>query len=249
MKQASLYTFILTVLIAFASVLGILQYRSSQDYMMQLGTAWFVNTEGYLVTAEHVVSGAHDFFITYKKHTYDATVVARDKKHDIAVIKTSIKDDVPIPLDLTVVKRAPVVLMGFPDPEVYGWTLKYSKGTARTGGVFDTTIYASLAICPGNSGGPIVRTTGNSLGLITDNYEFYYYNKYECSTEGFGTASLYIAKLLSDNHINFTINEDKKELGVQEVITKYNQSVVLIEGVCNVQSHRNYECRLSNTRR
>ncbi|MBV6505703.1 MAG: hypothetical protein ILNGONEN_01267 [Syntrophorhabdaceae bacterium] len=132
-----------------------------------LGTAFFVNKQGYLLTAAHVVSLDPQVQLLLKDGTYmDAQVLFADSSsdHDIALLKSSQDSGVPEPLtvgDSQLVKEADeVYVIGYPGGEY-----------ARTDGIISqkTAEYlkTDAATNPGNSGGPLVSKASNTVvGVI-----------------------------------------------------------------------------------
>ncbi len=218
-------------ILSFVSASFFLQSHFSSGHMVQMGTGWFINTDGYIATANHVVTGAKNFVILYKNTVYPVHVVVKDPTHDIAILKADdLHDTTPIPVNTLMVHNEPSEILGFPCPNDYGYNLHFTQGTASTGGMFETTIYLQLIVCPGNSGGPIVDDKGSCLGVVTNNYTYYTCNTLGCATRGFGTASIYLVDLAIKNSINIFIDDTSDVKPLSEWTKQFYNSVVLIQG-------------------
>ena len=70
-----------------------------QEQMKQrsLGSGFVVSEDGYILTNNHVVAEAEEIVVTFtEKERYEAKIIGRDQKTDIALIKIEV--DKPIPL-------------------------------------------------------------------------------------------------------------------------------------------------------
>ena len=136
------------------------------------GTGFIVSANGYVVTNYHVVRGADSVHLQNTKgETYRAKVIYIDPTSDLAMLR--INDSTFTPL-----KNAPytfkgalselgedVYTIGYPRDEVV-----YGQGylSSRTGYAGDTTAYQiSIPVNPGNSGGPVLDSQGNVIGIIS----------------------------------------------------------------------------------
>lgn len=136
------------------------------------GTGFFIADSGYLVTNYHVVKGATDIQVQIAKNeSVRATVVAEDKKADIAILK--IKDGIYLCLPIIpsdeVKLGASVATVGFPNPGVQGFAPKLAKGEiASLAGLQDDPdqFQISVPLQPGNSGGCLVNAKGNVVGVV-----------------------------------------------------------------------------------
>lgn len=143
------------------------------------GSGFFVDSQGDIVTNNHVVEGASEITIRLhgSKQTYKARVIGRAPDFDLALIRAeglpreAIK---PIPLgdssQLDVGLKA--IAMGAP----FGLDFSVSEGiissldrTVPVGakGVEQNVIQTDAAINPGNSGGPLLNSAGQVIGVNT----------------------------------------------------------------------------------
>ena len=142
------------------------------------GSGAIVDTKGYIVTNNHVISGASDIQVTLANgDIYSAKVVGTDSTTDLAVIKL----DNP-PSDLTAVSFADSDKLAVGEGVMaIGNPLGY-ENTATTGivsainrpvsvtddnnnEVVTNAVQIDAAINPGNSGGPTFNAAGEVIGI------------------------------------------------------------------------------------
>jgi len=137
-------------------------------------TAFVISANGYLVTNQHVVKNASSIFVEHKIQDsivrYEAKVVFEELNSDLAILK--IVDDafVGFPTlpyafrnDETLLGES-VFTLAYPRND-----LVYGEGviSANTGYRGDTTAYQiSIPVNPGNSGGPLLDSQGNLVGIV-----------------------------------------------------------------------------------
>ena len=139
-----------------------------------LGSGFIINKEGYILTNFHVIENATEIIVTFSesKKDYKAKAVGQDQKLDIALIKISAADDLP------------VVTLGDSDGlEIGEWVIAIGNpfglgGTVTAGivsqkgriigaGPYDNFIQTDASINPGNSGGPLFNLKGEVVGINT----------------------------------------------------------------------------------
>ena len=143
------------------------------------GTGFYVNNEGFIATNYHVIQDATDIVVLCKQNgmnqKYKATVFQTDKINDLAVIKITDKNFVPLPAlpyqlaSESVAVGNEVFSLGFPLADIMGESVKYTDGkiSSLTGINEDVTKYQVTApIQNGNSGGPLFDNSGNVVGII-----------------------------------------------------------------------------------
>jgi S1-C subfamily serine protease len=139
------------------------------------GSGFVLNSEGYIATNAHVVSGARDVQVSFgKSDPVPAKVVGKDLSTDLAVIKVdpSKVKLAPVPLGDSNSLRVgdPVVAIGNP----FGFDDTVTTGIVSALGreiqapnnfSIDHTIQTDAAINPGNSGGPLLDQHGRVVGI------------------------------------------------------------------------------------
>ena len=133
------------------------------------GSGFFVGDEGYVMTNAHVVGSANSVQIkTSDGIELLATVEAVDRVRDVALLKSPIR----IPDPIRIKTELPSVAQ---DVFVIGSPMDESLSNTVTKGIVSAIrqpdgnglrfIQADAAISPGNSGGPLVDSKGNVIGI------------------------------------------------------------------------------------
>ncbi|MFH1519277.1 MAG: Do family serine endopeptidase [Candidatus Omnitrophota bacterium] len=147
-----------------------------------LGSGVIVDKEGYILTNEHVISGASEVKVKLSDgREFDAEIKGADKRSDLAVIKIDAKGLPEIKLgnsdDLQIGKWVVAIgnPFGFaidnPEPTVTVGVIsalnRYLPALGRRDRGYDDLIQTDAAINPGNSGGPLVNLKGEIIGINT----------------------------------------------------------------------------------
>ena len=134
------------------------------------GTGFFVTEDGSLLTCYHVVQDAARIAVRTKSGTFAATLVKADKANDVALLKVAGKSSaLPVAPSRGVKLGESVFTIGFPNIELQGFAPKLTKGeiSSLTGVQDDPREFQiSVAVQPGNSGGPLVDQYGNVVGIV-----------------------------------------------------------------------------------
>ena len=150
--------------------------RKDEDTPMQegVGSGVIITNDGYIVTNNHVVDGSSDIEVALNdKRTFKAKVIGSDPNTDIALIKIDAKD-------------LPVIAFGNSDSLKVGeWVLAvgnpFNLTSTVTAGIvsakarniniintkmkIESFIQTDAAVNPGNSGGALVNTRGELVGI------------------------------------------------------------------------------------
>lgn len=134
------------------------------------GTAFFVTSDGYMLTNHHVVEGADKITVTLNDRTeLDVTVIGSDERSDVAVLKVKGTQFPALPIgDSNILKVGePVLAIGSP----FGFDYSASAGivSAKSRSFSRETsvpfIQTDVALNPGNSGGPLFNQRGEVIGI------------------------------------------------------------------------------------
>jgi serine protease Do len=138
-----------------------------------LGSGFVVDREGYIITNNHVVENADEIKVKLSNgKEFDAKVVGRDPKTDIALIRINGSSDLqPLKMgDSDALKVGNwVVAIGSPfglEQTVTAGIIS-AKGRTIGAGPYDNFIQTDASINPGNSGGPLINTNGEVIGINT----------------------------------------------------------------------------------
>jgi serine protease Do len=140
-----------------------------------VGSGFIVSPDGYIVTNAHVVDDASEVTVKLTdRREFTAKVIGQDKRTDIALIKIDAKN-LPA-LDLSspppVKKGEWVIAIGSP----FGFENSVSAGIvsgvhrALPGGQMTPFIQTDVAVNPGNSGGPLLNSAGQVVGVNSQIY-------------------------------------------------------------------------------
>ncbi|MBC8391551.1 MAG: SEL1-like repeat protein [Deltaproteobacteria bacterium] len=145
----------------------------SNSSVTAFGTGFFISKDGLFLTAGHVVKDAESVRIFWKSKDYPAEKVFIDETLDVAVLKVSGIQS-PQALSLSSSSRVKtgesVFTLGFPQVQLQGVEAKYTDGaiSSLSGIANDPKHFQiSVPVQPGNSGGPLMDSSGNVVGLIT----------------------------------------------------------------------------------
>jgi S1-C subfamily serine protease len=138
-----------------------------------LGSGVVVADDGTILTANHVIAGATKITVLFfDGTTTSATVVSKDPKQDIAVLRPASLPEVVVPAALggDTGVGAPVVAVGNPlglDDSVSAGVVSGLDRTARTAeGTFSGLIQFDASVNPGSSGGPLLDARGLVIGIV-----------------------------------------------------------------------------------
>ena len=145
------------------------------------GSGFVIDTNGHIVTNNHVVEGADEIDVTFADGSVAvAKVIGRDTYSDLAVIKVDLDETLLSPLTLgdsdQVKVGQRVIAIGNPFGLVGTMTVGIISGKGRTlpadspsgnGTSFSNPdiLQTDAAINPGNSGGPLLNSKGEVIGV------------------------------------------------------------------------------------
>ena len=149
------------------------RHGSKPRALKSLGSGFIISEDGYILTNNHVVEDADAIKVTLSdKKAYEARLIGRDEKTDLAVLKIDADHALP------------AVKVGDSSKlEVGDWVIAIGNpfGLARTvtagivsargrvigSGPYDDFIQTDASINPGNSGGPLFDIEGEVVGINT----------------------------------------------------------------------------------
>jgi 2-alkenal reductase len=142
------------------------------------GTGFIINSDGYIVTNNHVVDGAESLQVIFEDGTtVDAKLIGVDAYTDLAVIQISGKVPATVAFGDSSTLRPgdPVIAIG---SALGDYTNTVTEGIisglhrvleddSQSGAAYDNMIQHDAAINPGNSGGPLLNLRGEVIGVNT----------------------------------------------------------------------------------
>ena len=138
------------------------------------GSGFILDKQGHILTNNHVIDNAQRVEVTLSdKHKYKATVIVVDKNHDLALLQINAPNLTPATLSesngLIVGQR--VYALGNP----FGLSGTMTRGIISairsirgpSGNPIEDAIQTDAAVNPGNSGGPLLNSRGEVIGITT----------------------------------------------------------------------------------
>ncbi len=149
------------------------QMQQQQPQRVQgVGSGVIVNSEGYILTNHHVVDGALEIKVELTDNrTFAAKLVGSDPPSDLAVLKIDAQNLPTLPLgDSDKVRVGDFVLavgnpLGIGQTVTSGIVSAKGRATGLSDGSFEDFLQTDAAINRGNSGGALVNTTGELIGI------------------------------------------------------------------------------------
>lgn len=186
--------------------------RVIEQQVQSIGSGFIISSDGFVVTNEHVVSGAKEILVALENgKEYPAKLVGRDRVADVALLK----------LDK---KQLPFITFGDSDQLLIGeWAIALgnpfglfvnSQPTVTVGvisavdrdfsplegRVYEDMIQTDAAINPGNSGGPLCDADGEVIGM----------NTFIFTGGGRSSGSVGVGFAIPSNHIRKVVERLKK---------------------------------------
>ncbi|MGB3867335.1 MAG: Do family serine endopeptidase [Xanthobacteraceae bacterium] len=149
--------------------------RGRHGPQMGQGSGFFISSDGYAVTNNHVVEGADKVEVTTDAgKTYTAKVIGTDPRTDLALIKVEGGSDFPYAKLSTGKARIGDWVLAVGNPFGLGGTVTAgivsANGRDIGNGPYDDFIQIDAPVNKGNSGGPAFDMQGNVIGVNTAIY-------------------------------------------------------------------------------
>lgn len=138
------------------------------------GSGVVISADGYIITNNHVIKGASEIEVTLNnKKVLKAKLVGADPTNDIALLKVDSKDLPYITFGNSDAVKVGEWVLAVGNP--YNLTSTVTAGIVSAkgrdlqgnGGITDSFIQTDAAVNPGNSGGALVNTRGELVGINT----------------------------------------------------------------------------------
>jgi serine protease Do len=139
-----------------------------------LGSGFIISADGYILTNNHVVEEADKIKVRLSNEKeFDARVVGKDPKTDIALIKVEASERLhTLQLGDSDALEVGEWVMAIGNP--FGFEHSVTVGVVSAkgrviglGSAYDDFIQTDASINPGNSGGPLINTRGEVVGINT----------------------------------------------------------------------------------
>lgn len=200
------------------------------------GTGFFVNGDGYLITNFHVVNAGRKYQCEYQNNKYDAKLIKTDPVNDLALLKvdTAPKTFLNFRGAKPVKTGEEVVAIGFPfygmvstHPNITTGTVSSAVGLGDDSRLLQTT----APVQPGNSGGPLLDSSGNVVGVVVAKLDAMAVVKATGDIPqniNFAIRTPIVKSFLEINEIAYNTADSEQDMKVVDIGEKSLPGVVLV---------------------
>ncbi|HTN71320.1 MAG TPA: DegQ family serine endoprotease [Methylomirabilota bacterium] len=149
------------------------QFRGGRLRQQSLGSGFIIDPDGLILTNSHVVDNAQKIVVKLSdEREFEAKVVGKDPKTDIALLSIHAKETLPVaPLGDSDRLQVGEWVLAIGNPFGLESTVTAGivsgKGRHIGAGPYDNFIQTDASINPGNSGGPLINLRGEVVGINT----------------------------------------------------------------------------------
>ncbi len=226
------------------AVVQILVYKNDTTKEAGGGSGFFISSEGFIVTNSHVVSEASRIEVrTPDGDVFQSELKGNDPSTDVAVIKVYGKNFPSVKFgDSSKLKVGQlVVAIGNPYGFQYSVTAGVVSALGRSmrsyaGRMIDNIIQTDAALNPGNSGGPLINSKGEVVGINT---AIIASAQGLCFAVGSNTSEYVVGKLIMEGKVRRAfLGIEGQTINLSKRIVTYNH-LDITKGIYIAQVERN----------
>jgi serine protease Do len=138
-----------------------------------VGSGFIISSDGFVVTNRQVIDGADDIYVTLAdKREFKGRLIGSDRRTDIALVRIDVTGLPPLAVGDSSRLRVGewVIAIGSPFGLENTVTAGIVSAKSRDTGDYLPFIQTDAAVNPGNSGGPLLNTRGQVVGINSQIY-------------------------------------------------------------------------------
>ena len=198
------------------------------------GTGFLVNKK-YIVTAEHVVEDCNEVTVRHKHKEYQTAIAARDSSNDLGLLllEEPFKHNAKLRGGKAIRLGERIATYGYPLFGELSDSAKITQGNINSLaglGNDSRVIQFDAPTQPGNSGGPVLDSSGNVVGVVSHGLSKKYADQsgHIAQNVNFAVKSYLVEGFLASNNVSFEKAESAEELKLPDIADKSEQFTVLV---------------------